>query len=292
MVSKIFIFTTIFRGRFPILTNIFQRGWFNHQLLIAGFSIVFSRQTSGLGATWAAVWWIFFWWNERGNLGRFENPPSIYPWAPKTYILNHFKRILFCKYIVNTLNYLDLRWPKPYFSLFWGLMVPCTWICPQPDAHFVSPWLSSNDLKSPAFNDFKMWVFYEPIRITNNQFGSNPINPGVFKSPVPQHTSTCWVVVGSWSFRWPIMSWQAQMIQPVHSRKRYANPKFGTTTSTFMSGLIQSDSLRCNGCNSMKQAIQSVKDSRMKECSLLVIIWMSGQAAMDQKKWHTISTLA
>ena len=27
----------------------------------------------------------------------------------------------------------------------------------------------------------------------------------------------------------------------------------------------------------------------MKECPLLVIIWMSGQAVMNQKKWHTIS---
>ena len=55
------------------------------------------------------------------------------------------------------------------------------------DAYFVSPWLwwSSNDLKSSAFNDLKMWALWT----TNSQFGSNPINPGVFKSPVPQHSN-------------------------------------------------------------------------------------------------------
>ncbi len=50
--------------------------------------------------------------------------------------------------------------------------------------------------------------------------------------------------------------------------------------------------LPCNPCDSMKQAIQSLRDSRMTACSLSVIIWMSGQAVMDQKKWHTISMLA
>ena len=50
--------------------------------------------------------------------------------------------------------------------------------------------------------------------------------------------------------------------------------------------------LSCNGCNSMKRAIQSLRDSRMKACSLAAIIWTSGQAVMDQKKWHTISMLA
>ena len=39
-------------------------------------------------------------------------------------------------------------------------------------------------------------------------------------------------------------------------------------------------------------SIQSLRDSRMKACSLAAIIWTSGQAVMDQKKWHTISMLA
>ena len=36
VVSNIFIFTPTW-GRFPILTNIFQMGWFNHQLAIESY---------------------------------------------------------------------------------------------------------------------------------------------------------------------------------------------------------------------------------------------------------------
>ena len=38
--------------------------------------------------------------------------------------------------------------------------------------------------------------FCEPIRITNNRFGSSPINPGVFNSPAPLHTQH---VESSWA---------------------------------------------------------------------------------------------
>ena len=131
--------------------------------------------------------------------------------------------------------------------------------------------------------------FEHRIRITNNRFGSSPIadQPWSFQLARTAIYATCWVVVGSWSFGWRV-PWQAQMIQPVHSRKGEANPKFGTTMSIF--GNIKRG-MPCNQYNSMKQATQSLRDSRMKECPLLVIIWMSGQAVMNQKKWHAISML-
>ena len=44
-------------------------------------------------------------------------------------------------------------------------------------------------------------------------------------------------------------------------------------------------------CNSKKQATQSPMDNLMMQCTLLVPIWMSGQAVMNQKKWQTISML-
>ena len=54
----------------------------------------------------------------------------------------------------------------------------------------------------------------------------------------------------------------------------------------------QKKGISCALSCTMKQATPSLRDSRMKECSLLVIIWMSGQAVMNQQKWHTISMLA
>ena len=42
----------------------------------------------------------------------------------------------------------------------------------------------------------------------------------------------------------------AQMMQPVHSRKREANPKFGTTISTFI--MERMERIKCNRCNSVK----------------------------------------
>ena len=42
VVSNIFYFHP-YLGKIPILTNIFQRGWFNHQLEISGVYAVFSE---------------------------------------------------------------------------------------------------------------------------------------------------------------------------------------------------------------------------------------------------------
>ncbi len=56
---------------------------------------------------------------------------------------------------------------------------------------------------------WRCW-FYEPIRITNSQFGSSPIKPGIFNSPVPQHTQH---VESSWA--------QGPLVGMCHGNRRW-----------------------------------------------------------------------
>ena len=152
--------------------------------------------------------------------------------------------------------------------------------CWKPITHKIFSYLSSMTWRHG---------FYEPIRITNSQFGSSPIPTSLeFSTRRPTATyATCWAVTGSWFFG-SQASWQGQMMKPVQSRQRYEKSKFTTTMSIFLNLF----GIPCNRCSSMKRATLSAMGSRMKECSLLVIIWMSGQGVMKQQKWHNISMLA
>ena len=108
----------------------------------------------------------------------------------------------------------------------------------------------------------------------------------------PATHTPCWVVFCSWS------SWHTQMIQPVHSRKRLAKPKCGTTMSTFLALAIKilQQMILCNRCNSIYKPTQSLRDSRgeecLQECPVLLPICLSRQAGMDQNGWQTISIMA
>ena len=134
---------------------------------------------------------------------------------------------------------------------------------------------------------WRCW-FYALIRITNSGFSSSPINPGVLWSLQIARTATyatCWVVVGSWSFGWKcFLECTGFIICACHD---ICQPN-----DHYVYFIKRLPGLPCNWCNSMKRAIQSLRDSRMKACSLAVLIWMSGQAVMGQKKWHTICMLA
>ena len=68
---------------------------------------------------------------------------------------------------------------------------------------------------------------------------------------------TCQAAVqSSWLFGWQVSWPQAQMMQPVHSRNRWARPRFTTTMFPLVEWVR---------CNSVKQVTQSQMGSRMEE---------------------------
>ena len=138
VVSKILNFNPENGGRFPILTNMFQMVWFNHQPknhveLIPGkerreperpsiLQRAVVRTATGGGDSWPLedllIWWVFFRPPESKNSAKKTVLFGIFPPASLT---SHFIRC--CGIFSISCLYVELVWDKPLpLALFFSAM--------------------------------------------------------------------------------------------------------------------------------------------------------------------------